>query len=37
MGAAKGIDDGTGTFEFTGVLTLKWHDPRQACDPAAGG
>jgi len=27
----------TETFEFTGVLTLKWHDPRQAFDPAIVG
>ena len=25
------------TFEFTGVLTLRWHDKRQAFDPAAVG
>jgi hypothetical protein len=25
------------TFEFSGVLTLKWHDKRQAFDPAAVG
>ena len=31
------IDDAAETFEFTGVLTLKWHDPRQAFDPAVAG
>ncbi len=33
----NGINDEAETFEFTGVLTLKWHDPRQAFDPAAEG
>src|SRR5262245_45282393 len=28
------INDGSETFEFTGVLTLKWHDSTQAVDPA---
>lgn len=28
------IDDETRTIEFTGVLSLTWHDPRQAFDPA---
>jgi len=31
------IDDVTETFEFTGVMTLTWHDPRQAFEPAATG
>jgi hypothetical protein len=31
------INDGAETFEFAGVLTLKWHDPRQAFDPAVVG
>jgi len=31
------IDDETETVEFTGVLKLSWHDPRQAFDPAAEG
>lgn len=31
------INDGAETFEFTGVLTLKWNDPRQAFDPAVAG
>lgn len=31
------INDETETFEFTGVLTLKWKDPRQAFDPAVVG
>ncbi len=31
------INIGEETFEFTGVLTLKWHDPRQAFDPATAG
>lgn len=32
-----GIDDEMETFEFTGVLTLTWRDPRQAFDPAIAG
>jgi hypothetical protein len=31
------INDETETFDFSGVLTLKWRDPRQAFDPAAKG
>ena len=31
------INDGSETFEFSGVLTLKWRDPRQAFDPAVVG
>jgi Neurotransmitter-gated ion-channel ligand binding domain/Neurotransmitter-gated ion-channel transmembrane region len=31
------INDEAETFEFAGVLTLKWHDPRQAFDPAVAG
>jgi len=31
------INDEAETFEFTGILTLKWHDPRQAFDPAVAG
>ena len=31
------INDRAETFEFTGVLTLRWHDPRQAFDPAVVG
>ena len=31
------IDDEAETFNFTGVLTLSWHDPRQAFDPAETG
>ena len=31
------INESTETFEFTGVLTLTWHDPRQAFDPATVG
>ena len=31
------INDGAETFEFTGVLTLKWKDPRIAFDPAVDG
>ncbi len=31
------INDGAETFEFTGVLTLKWNDPRMAFDPAVEG
>ena len=33
----NGINDEKETFEFTGVLTLRWHDKRQAFDPAAVG
>jgi hypothetical protein len=31
------INDEDETFEFTGVLTLRWHDERQAFDPHATG
>ena len=31
------INEEKETFEFTGVLTLKWYDKRQAFDPAAAG
>ncbi len=31
------IHDGDETFEFTGVLTLTWRDPRNAFDPAVAG
>ena len=31
------INDGAETFEFAGLLMLKWHDPRQAFDPAVEG
>ncbi len=31
------IDDEAETFEFVGVMTLTWKDPRQAFDPAAAG
>jgi hypothetical protein len=31
------INDETETFEFTGVLTLKWRDARQAFDPEEAG
>jgi hypothetical protein len=31
------INEEKETFEFTGLLTLKWHDKRQAFDPAAVG
>ena len=31
------IDDEAETFEFGGVLTLTWHDERQAFDPAEVG
>ncbi len=31
------IDDEAQTFEFMGVLTLRWRDERQAFDPAAVG
>ncbi len=31
------INDETETFDFSGVLKLKWRDPRQAFDPAAEG
>ena len=30
------IDDEEETFAFTGVLTLQWHDKRQAFQPAEG-
>jgi hypothetical protein len=31
------VDDDAETFEFTGVLKLSWHDPRQAFDPVTEG
>ncbi len=31
------INNEAETFDFSGVLTLKWRDPRQAFDPAAEG
>ena len=31
------INDEAETFEFTGILKLSWHDPRQAFDPVAEG
>ena len=31
------INDEKETFEFTGVLTLKWRDKRQTFDPVAAG
>ena len=31
------INDSAETFSFTGVLTLRWRDSRQAFDPAAKG
>lgn len=31
------INDQAETFEFTGVVTLAWHDPRQSFDPAVEG
>ncbi|TFH22016.1 MAG: hypothetical protein E4H03_09365, partial [Myxococcales bacterium] len=31
------INDDVETFEFTGVLTLTWRDPRQTFDPAVVG
>jgi hypothetical protein len=31
------IDDEAETFELSGVLTLRWRDPRQAFDPATEG
>jgi len=33
----NGINDEAETFDFSGVLTLKWHDPRQAFDPVVEG
>jgi len=32
-----GIDDEAETFSLSGVLTLRWHDPRQAFDPTDAG
>ena len=31
------IDDSAESFEFSGVMTLRWQDPRQAFDPAVQG
>jgi hypothetical protein len=33
----NGIDSVTETFEFTGVMTLTWKDPREAFEPAVEG
>jgi hypothetical protein len=35
--AVNEINDAAETFEFTGVLTLKWHDPHQTFDSAVAG
>lgn len=37
MNDVNEILDGTETFEFTGVMTLRWKDPRQAFDPVVEG
>ena len=37
LNGINAIDDGAETFELAGVLTLTWHDPRQAFDPAVVG
>ena len=29
----NGVDEETQTFEFEGIVTLKWRDERQAFDP----
>jgi len=31
------INDGEEMFEFSGVLTLTWNDPRQTFEPAVAG
>ena len=31
------ISDDKETFDFTGILTFKWRDPRQAFDSATAG
>ncbi len=31
------IDDQMETFDIAGLMTLEWHDPRQAFDPAEAG
>jgi Neurotransmitter-gated ion-channel ligand binding domain len=31
------INDTDETFEFSGVVTLEWRDPRQSFDPATAG
>ena len=33
----NGVDEETQTFEFEGLLTLKWRDERQAFDPTELG
>lgn len=35
--AIHNVNDEAETFEFSGVLTLVWNDPRQAFDPVAEG
>ena len=37
MCSSNEIDDEKETFEFAGVLTLRWHDKRQVFDPSAAG
>lgn len=37
LGEIDDFDDESETFQFTGVLTLSWHDPRQAFDPELEG
>lgn len=37
VGELTAIHDDVETFEFTGVLTLRWSDPRQAFDPMEAG
>ena len=37
LGDINDIDDEAETFEFQGVLTLRWQDQRQAFDPAEVG
>jgi hypothetical protein len=35
-GCRHAFDDSVETFEFSGLLTLEWKDPRQAFEPRDG-
>jgi len=37
LGDLNRIDEESEIFEFTGILTLRWKDPRSAFDPAEAG
>lgn len=37
LGDLNRLDEENETFDFTGILTLRWKDPRSAFDPAVEG